>query len=476
MKVLEEIRKMEKLPKENKSFRSIETLFRNSLRSNLELTSLADSKASVLISVNGFILTVIITASGLYLNNPTMVYPFIVIMLTALISILLGTMAIRPRDKVHLTPKEHLDNFKSVAYFQDMADVAPEEYLHMVQAILKDKQQVHEHIIKHIHILGSEIKLKYYWLKLAYTAFGIGLSLSAILMIFALFENMEPQQNIAQFKTIYEPSGAVALPNNQVLLVEDESQEPLHLIEVNQEGEVKELGSPKMSRKTEMKLKHKVRDLEGVTSHKNQIYAITSHTTNKAHKHKKAREQIIRFKYQNGKVSHLKRYHGLLDELKKLHPAFKTLSKKRKKEINVEALAWNKKSNSLLIGFRAPLIKGKAVVVALTNPDAIFDKKEQPKLKKPLQLDLYGDGIRGMSWDEAKQGYWIISGSVGKRKGEEFALWFWDKKNNTLTIDEENRNLGYAEGVTKIKNLGLFIVQDNGSRTTHGANYALIKE
>jgi len=145
MKVLKEIQKMNKLPKENKNFRSIETLFRNSLRSNLELTSLADSKASVLISVNGFILTVIITASGLYLDNPNMIYPFIVIMLTALISILLGTMAIRPRDKVHLTQKEHLENFKSVAYFQDMADVSPKEYLHMVQAILKDNKRI-DHI------------------------------------------------------------------------------------------------------------------------------------------------------------------------------------------------------------------------------------------------------------------------------------------------------------------------------------------
>ena len=92
--------------KDNKDFRSIETLFRNSLRANLELTALADSKASVLISVNGFILTVIITASGLYLNNPNMIYPFVTILLTALISILLGTMAIRPRDKQQFMKKK----------------------------------------------------------------------------------------------------------------------------------------------------------------------------------------------------------------------------------------------------------------------------------------------------------------------------------------------------------------------------------
>ncbi len=71
--VFEELRKQKKPKKqEQKDYRSIETLFRNGLRSNLELTSLADAKASVLISVNGFILTVIITASGLYLNNPDM--------------------------------------------------------------------------------------------------------------------------------------------------------------------------------------------------------------------------------------------------------------------------------------------------------------------------------------------------------------------------------------------------------------------
>jgi len=489
--VLDEIRKQKKPKKqekpkqikEQKDYRSIETLFRNGLRSNLELTSLADAKASVLISVNGFILTVIITASGLYLNNPDMIYPFIMIMLTALISILLGTMAIRPRDKAQLIRKEHLDNFNSVAYFQDMSEVSPDEYLERVRGILKDKKSVHEHIIKHIHILGSEIKVKYTWLKRAYTAFALGLSLSAILMIIAMLKSIEitPQYSPNQFSNIYEPSGAISLNDGKVLLVEDESKQGLQLIEVHKDGTVEELSKPKMSQKAKTIFKNKIRDLEGATSNgKNQIYVITSHTTNKTRKHKVPREQIVRFDYNQGAISEVKLYHGLLNSLKEIHPQFKEiLSTKekvsRKNEINIEALTWDKKEKTLLIGMRSPLIEGKAVVVALKNPDDIFDKKKEPKLDKPILLDLEGDGIRGMSWDEKKQGYWIIAGDSGKRKAE-FSLWFWDKKNNSLTINEKVTDLGYAEGITNIKNLGLFVVKDDGSLETHGANYSIIKE
>lgn len=467
--------------KEKKDYRSIETLFRNALRSNLDLTSLADAKASVLISVNGFILTVIITASGLYLNNPDMLYPFITIMLTALISILLGTMAIRPRDKVNLIKKEHLENFSSVAYFQDMSEVSPDEYFQTVSTILKDKESVHEHIIKHIHILGSEIKVKYRWLKRAYTAFGLGLSLSAMFMIVAMLKDVAIISHPNQFSKIYEPSGAAALEEGRVLLVEDESSQSLQLIQVNSNGSVDELGQPKMSQKATRIFKNKVRDLEGATSNgEESIYLITSHTTNKSHKHKAPREQIVRLEYLNGKVDHVRLYHGLLDAMKKLHPQFAealSTEKKvsRKKEINIEALVWNREEKSLLIGLRSPLIEGKAVVVPLQNPDAIFDNEEEAKLKKPILLDLEGDGIRGMSWDEKKQGYWIIAGDIGKRK-EGFTLWFWDKQHNRLTINEEVTNLGFAEGIINVKNRGMLIVKDDGSAETHGANYTLIKE
>ena len=278
-----------------------------------------------------------------------------------------------------------------------------------------------------------------------------------------------------EFKSIYEPSGAVVLSDGKVLLVEDERERTLQLLEISKEGNIKELGTPKMSQIIKRSLEQKVNDVEGVTTDGNaQVYLIASHSTNKKHKHKKAREQIVRLTYKDGRFSHFQHYHGLLKSLKKLHPKLNSSSHKHKKEINIEGLAWDNNNKSLLIGLRSPLIKGKAVVVSLKNPNAIFDNKEQPKLARPILLDLKGKGIRAMSWDEGKQGYWIVAGSVGKRKGS-FSLWFWDKKKNHLNIAYKNVDIGYTEGVTPIKGMGLFLVQDNGSVTTHGGGYLFIK-
>ena len=170
----------------SKKPRSVETLFRNALRSNLELTALADSKASILISVNGFILTVIVTASGMQLNHPFMVYPFIAIIITAMASIFFATKAIQPRYKENIIQKEHLENYTSILYFQDISSLSPMEYLEEAKEVILSTEKTQENILQHLHILGAEIKIKYYWLRQAYTIFSIGLIISMVLVVFAL--------------------------------------------------------------------------------------------------------------------------------------------------------------------------------------------------------------------------------------------------------------------------------------------------
>ncbi len=170
----------------SKKPRSVETLFRNALRSNLELTALADSKASILISVNGFILTVIVTASGMQLNHPLMMYPFIAIIITAMASIFFATKAIQPRYKENIMHKEYLENYTSILYFQDISSLSPMEYLAQAKEVILSTEKTQENILQHLHILGAEIKIKYYWLRQAYAIFSLGLIVSMMLVVFAL--------------------------------------------------------------------------------------------------------------------------------------------------------------------------------------------------------------------------------------------------------------------------------------------------
>ncbi len=172
--------------KKNKLSKTVDTFFRNALKSNLELTSLADTKASILISVNGFILTVIMTASGFMLNDEKMIYPFNAIIITSLISILLGILAIRPRFKEHLFKESHSLEYSSVLYFQDMISKTPSDYIKEVKKVIKNQEDTNDNIIKHLYILSAEINLKYKWLRRAYGAFGVGLLVSAILALFSM--------------------------------------------------------------------------------------------------------------------------------------------------------------------------------------------------------------------------------------------------------------------------------------------------
>jgi len=192
-----------KVRRTKKTSKTVETLFRNALRSNLELTSLADTKASILISVNGFILTVIITASGFQLSEPGMISPFISILMTALFSITFAVMAIRPRFKKHLLKREYQTDYNSVLYYQDMADLSPCEYVKNVHKVIGNKGLTQSHIIKHLHMLGSEINLKYIWLRRAYTAFAVGLIISVIFVFIFMqkvykSDNSHPSQNTQQ--------------------------------------------------------------------------------------------------------------------------------------------------------------------------------------------------------------------------------------------------------------------------------------
>ncbi len=179
--------KKKKKKKEEKKLKTIDTLFRNALKSNLELTSLADTKASILISVNGFILTVIMTASGFMLNDEKMIYPFNAIIITSLISILLGILAIRPRFKEHLFKnRSDFPEYSSVLYFQDMISKSPKDYLKEMNEVIKNQKEINDNIIKHLYIIGAEINVKYKWLRRAYGAFGIGLLISAMLATFSM--------------------------------------------------------------------------------------------------------------------------------------------------------------------------------------------------------------------------------------------------------------------------------------------------
>jgi len=74
---------------------------------------------------------------------------------------------------------------------------------------------------------------------------------------------------------------------------------------------------------------------------------------------------------------------------------------------------------------RSPLLENQAVIACVENPFEIFSGGKPPRISATLQtLGPRGDGIRGMSYMPALDGYLVISGPVAFERVH-FQLWFW---------------------------------------------------
>ncbi|MDF1877472.1 DUF3616 domain-containing protein [Sulfurimonas sp. SAG-AH-194-L11] len=478
---------IEKKPKKELS-KLVSTFFRNALRSNLDLTSLADTKAGILISINGFILTVSVTASGFAIHNSMMTYAFISIIITSLGAIIFAVLAVKPRRKEKLVAKEFVEGYESLLYYQDMADLSPDEYKKAVNKVIYKTGKSKNEMISHLHILSTEIKKKYFWLTRAYTFFSVGLIISASFIIYALvyveesaFSNLSKDSVIYKkdrFYNLYEPSGATTLADGRVLIVEDEGNAKVFkLLEIEKNAQVSEIGNLYLRKKMKKVFKKSVEDLEALASDGKFVYAITSHSLSKSSKHKKSREKFIMFTYDDGAMEKLYIYNDLKKELKKAFPKLLKKDIFAKDNINIEGLCIDE--NALLIGFRAPLDGAMALLISIKNPKGIFLKNEKPQFGKPIRLDLDGQGIRDITYDKDKDIYWIIAGSSSERMGT-FSLWSWNKRKSILRFVKKQPDIGYAEGITVVNDgngqSALLIVEDNGKKPNKAANYIIMQK
>ena len=174
-------------------------------------------------------------------------------------------------------------------------------------------------------------------------------------------------------------------------------------------------------------------DLEGATRLGNRIYWITSHGRNRKGDARESRHRFFAttFHVNDKGVVELKPvglpYARLLNDFVKdrrlakfdlLGASFR--APKERGGLNIEGLCATT-NGELLIGFRNPIPKGRALIVPLKNPAELLEGKPA-KFGDPILLDLDELGIRDMALVGDR--YMIIAGPFDG-KGH-FHLYDWD--------------------------------------------------
>lgn len=283
---------------------------------------------------------------------------------------------------------------------------------------------------------------------------------------------------IRTFENLYEPSAVIAVKGQGIVIFEDDGTKMISLHSVVKD----DLGlTLKKQHSTAIDLD--VTDIEGAASGADgTIFAIASHSLNKKDQRRDKREQLVQLKMNDGMdvglLGNVGMREAIVGELLKIDSALAD----REHEINIEGLCFSKAGDTLMIGLRAPLYKGKAIVLLLENPYEIISDSFTAKFSaKPLLLDLGGTGVRALAYSDSSGKYFFISEVETKKKKMRPRLWAWDggKAQAVVRMNVPGlKKLKNIEGLTffrtQEKDMVLFVCDDGNKKKKQVAHYAIV--
>ena len=162
-------------------------MFKITGRNQINLSSIADNKANIMISVNAIILSVIVgTFSGQIEDNPHLIFPILLILLTNVITIIFAVLSTRPNiSKGKFTKKDIEEKKTNLMFFGNFYNMELKDYQWGIDKIMKDEGYLYDTMIKDQFFLGKVLGKKYHLLRITYNIFMFGLIFSVL--SFAIF-------------------------------------------------------------------------------------------------------------------------------------------------------------------------------------------------------------------------------------------------------------------------------------------------
>ena len=167
---------------EKNTERGIQTMFRTTSNNHFELSSLADGKANIMISVNAIIISVVLTVLLTRLPfYPQYMIPTILLVLVCLGAMIFAILATRPSiSGGQFTEDDIRQKRTNLLFFGNFYRMRHEDYQWGMNEMLKDKEYLYNSMIKDIYHLGVVLARKYQFLRIAYTIFMWGLIITVI--------------------------------------------------------------------------------------------------------------------------------------------------------------------------------------------------------------------------------------------------------------------------------------------------------
>jgi hypothetical protein len=146
---------------------SVDNLLRTAQQHHVQLSVMADTKASILITISSIVLTIALSRA----SDPQLRPALLTLASACLISLLLAIIAVLPT----FARSRRNTADRNILFFGHFAQMTSEEYRDEMEHILSSDALVYETAVRDIHALGVYLyKKKYRFLRFAYVALLLG--------------------------------------------------------------------------------------------------------------------------------------------------------------------------------------------------------------------------------------------------------------------------------------------------------------
>lgn len=155
---------------------SADNLLRTAQQHHVQLSVMADTKASILITISSIVLTIALSRSG----DPQLRPALLTLAAACLISLLLAIIAVLP---TFAGPRANARRSmtRNILFFGHFASMPEQEYLAAMERILSSDALIYETAVRDIHSLGVYLyRKKYRFLRFAYVALLVGFILATV--------------------------------------------------------------------------------------------------------------------------------------------------------------------------------------------------------------------------------------------------------------------------------------------------------
>ncbi len=155
------------------SGRAVETLFKILYRNHIELTAIADTKANIMVGINGLLTSVSLGVVVPRLESGAIgaALPALILIVGCAVSLVCAILSARPRvSSAPVTLADVRAGRANVLFFGHFQSLGPSDFIEGLHDLMEQPKMLFDQMGRDVYVLGSVLTTKYRLLRASYTA------------------------------------------------------------------------------------------------------------------------------------------------------------------------------------------------------------------------------------------------------------------------------------------------------------------